>query len=106
MAGIFADLLLVERVGAGDDFFALGGHSLLATQAVAQIRKSTGVSLQVHQLFNAPTVGGLAGVVDGLLVTVDEDDEDLRDLLSELEGLSDEEAEALLAEEAEGDATS
>ena len=60
------------------------------------------MTLQVHQLFNEPTVAGLASVVDTMLVTVDDaDDDELRDLLSELEGMSDEEAEALLAAESD-----
>ncbi|HYG64599.1 MAG TPA: amino acid adenylation domain-containing protein, partial [Thermoanaerobaculia bacterium] len=38
LAGIWADLLGLERVGAGDDFFALGGHSLLGTRMVSRLR--------------------------------------------------------------------
>ncbi|WP_231611418.1 phosphopantetheine-binding protein, partial [Rhodococcus sp. CX] len=36
VAGVFAEVLGVERVGLDDDFFALGGNSLVATQVTAR----------------------------------------------------------------------
>src|SRR5262249_54835863 len=38
VAGIWAELLRLDRVGAADNFFELGGHSLLATQVVSRLR--------------------------------------------------------------------
>ena len=62
IAGIWRELLGVERVGVFDDFFALGGHSLLATQAIMRIRRAHG-DIPLRALLAAPTVAALAGVV-------------------------------------------
>ena len=63
LAGIWRDLLGVERVGAGDDFFALGGHSLVATRLASRLRSLFGVELPLAAIFEQPTLEGLAGRV-------------------------------------------
>ncbi|HZU47213.1 MAG TPA: amino acid adenylation domain-containing protein, partial [Mycobacterium sp.] len=60
LAGIYADVLGVERVGIDDSFFDLGGDSLLAMRLVAAIKTSLDADLSVPNVFDAPTVAQLA----------------------------------------------
>jgi amino acid adenylation domain-containing protein/non-ribosomal peptide synthase protein (TIGR01720 family) len=67
VAGIFAEVLSLEGVGAEANFFELGGHSLLATQVASRVRTLFGVDLPVREVFEAPTVEALAGRVESRL---------------------------------------
>ncbi len=97
LAIIWGELLKIEQVGINDNFFLLGGHSLLATKVVARLQNVFGVKIPLRKIFEAPTVEGLAMVVDEILSSSTEDAE-LAALLAELEGMSEEEAERMLAE--------
>ena len=60
LAGIYARVLGLERVGVDDSFFDLGGDSLSAMRVIAAINTSLDAGLAVRAVFEAPTVAQLA----------------------------------------------
>lgn len=95
LAKIWAEVLSLDQVGIHDNFFDLGGHSLLATQVISRMRDAFQVELPLRGLFETPTVAGLAAQV----AQKNPPPAETASVLAELESLSDEEAQRLLAQE-------
>jgi amino acid adenylation domain-containing protein len=71
IAGILSELLHVEKVGLHDNFFELGGHSLLAMQVVARIQKALRVNVPLRNVFDTPTVAGLAELIERQMLSTE-----------------------------------
>jgi acyl carrier protein len=97
IAGIWQEVLGIEKVGIHDNFSDLGGHSLMATQIVGRMRRTLGVDLPLRSLFETPTVAKLALVV-AAREPARSGEKSLDALLSRLEAISDAEAETELRE--------
>jgi amino acid adenylation domain-containing protein len=69
LAGIWSEVLRVERISIEDNFFELGGHSLLGIQVLSRIRRAFQIEMSLHSLFEAPTVAGLAELVKRTMST-------------------------------------
>ena len=63
VAGVWAEILGVDRVGSEDDFFALGGHSLLATRVASRLREAVGVEVPLRILLTETTLRAQARAV-------------------------------------------
>ena len=98
LVDIWQALFALEPIGIHDNFFALGGHSLLATQLNARIASRLGADLSLAAVLNAPSIAQLAEEIDSKTLQR-ADPQILGGLLSELQELSEEELEALLAQE-------
>ncbi len=64
VSGIWGEVLGVKKIGIHENFFELGGHSLLATQVVSRVREVMGVEIELKEVFERPTVRGMAEAVE------------------------------------------
>jgi len=97
LAAIWAEVLGLVEVGVLDNFFYLGGHSLAAARVVARVVQLFPLDLPVKALFESPTVADMARVI------VENQSQrasqtDLERLLSDVETISEEEAQRRLEE--------
>jgi len=67
LAGIWRELLGVDRVGIHDSFFEMGGHSLLAIQIAARLRERYRIELPLKRMFESVTIADLAPEISALL---------------------------------------
>ncbi|MFE9420021.1 amino acid adenylation domain-containing protein [Streptomyces griseofuscus] len=84
VAGLWRDVLGVERIGRTDNFFAVGGNSLKSLQLLNRVNATFGVQVAVRDFFALPTVEGVADAIEKALTEL-------------VAGLSEEEAARLLS---------
>jgi acyl carrier protein len=60
LTSLWEGLLGIDRVGLHDNFFEAGGHSLLALELTAKLREMFNVEMSILELFEYPTIDGLA----------------------------------------------
>ena len=72
LAGLWADILALDRVSIHDNFFEVGGHSLLATQLISRSRGALGVNAALLSLFQNSTVAGYAEYIEAIRWTSSE----------------------------------
>jgi len=95
---IWEEILNVRPIGTYDNFFDLGGHSLAATRVISRLIQTFQLDLPVKALFDAPTVAQMAAVITKNQVKR-ASEETLNRMLSEVEAMTEEEAQKQLTEE-------
>ena len=105
LAGIWAEVLGVERVGIHDNFFELGGNSLSATRVIARLPEELQSRLPLRRIFEAPTIARLAeGMSQNSVKTAESSgiqpiargERNIQQFLTEFQKLSDAEVLTLL----------
>lgn len=97
LSGIWTQILGLQQLGIYDNFFELGGHSLSAARVISLARIAFEMKLPLRTLFEKPTIEELALVISQSLALGTEQ-EHLCPILTELEALSEEEAQQLLTD--------
>jgi acyl carrier protein len=96
IADLWQRFLGIEKIGIHDNFVELGGNSLLATQLITRVRDMFQVDLTLRTLFEEPTIARLAlAILQKKAERVD--DALLLQAMENLERLTDDEAQTLLA---------
>ncbi|MFE1744006.1 SDR family NAD(P)-dependent oxidoreductase [Coleofasciculus sp. H7-2] len=101
IANIWQELIGIEKIGIYDNFFELGGHSLLAVQTISRLRETFQVELPLRTLlFETSTVAEIATAIAEKQPKPEQIAE-IEQLLAEVENLSLDEIQALVAKESQ-----
>ena len=98
LVGIWTEVLNIDHLGSYDNFFELGGHSLLAARMLIRLRDVFQIDLSLRSIFEAPTVAELSVFITRS-VTENTSSVEKLNIIDELDDMSEEEAQKLLAEE-------
>jgi acyl-CoA synthetase (AMP-forming)/AMP-acid ligase II/acyl carrier protein len=63
LATIWAEVLVLDKVGIKSSFLSLGGDSMLAAQIVSRVRSTFEVDVSLVDFFDTPTISDMAGLL-------------------------------------------
>jgi len=92
----WAEVLGVDKVGVEEDFFELGGHSLMGTVMLSRVQRDVQCDIPLRLLFDHPTIEQLGMAIEQRLLGSQNTESAA---LAELEGLTEEELDAMIASE-------
>ncbi len=95
LSNIFHEVLNIDPIGCTDNFFTIGGDSLQATQVISRVNAYYDIDLPIPFLFRYPSITELSSQIESALQN---QEEAMAQLVTEIENLSDEEIERLLNE--------
>ena len=93
LSQLWCEVLGLDQAGIHDDFFDLGGNSLVATRIISRVIRTFHLELPIKALFDAPTVARMARLVEENQTKLPSDEE-INRLLSEIEAMTDGEAQS------------
>ncbi len=64
LAGLYAELLKIDKISRTDNFFDIGGDSLMAIALLNKISNAFGVEISMGEIIEYPVVESLAGIID------------------------------------------
>ncbi|WP_256347444.1 non-ribosomal peptide synthetase [Pseudomonas gingeri] len=97
VAALWQEVLGIEQVGLGDNFFQLGGHSLLATLVVSRIGERLGDKVPLKELFQADSLQAFCERIEVLRGGSSPVQDELAKSLEALKRLSLEDLEKLIS---------
>lgn len=97
VAGIWASVLHLDRIGVEDNFFQLGGASLSTIEITTRLFQEFGVNIPIDAFLRAPTVAELSRQVQAKTMELAKNSSP-DELSHQLDVLSDDEIKALLAD--------
>jgi hypothetical protein len=98
VARIWAHVLQSEHIGVHDNFFDAGGHSLLAIRVLSRVTQAFQLTVPLKVFFESPTVAQMAKVIEQNQAHTAVPG-DLERLLTDLENMSEDDAQQVLVEE-------
>ncbi|KTD36799.1 peptide synthetase, non-ribosomal [Legionella nautarum] len=74
---IWCSAMKLDDLGIYDNFFEIGGHSLIAMNIMSQIQNQFKIRISMSLLFNHPTIHALALEIEPLLLTTNDESQEL-----------------------------